>query len=102
MTAIAIELPQVESDNVILTVETKDYMDQDYIIQKLECYHLRSAQHLTPTSSSIKIGSVLFISGEFMIVDDKYVVHLRSVNFTEYQKSGINIILFYLFIFIEF
>ncbi|CAG8674031.1 9061_t:CDS:2, partial [Cetraspora pellucida] len=93
MTAVAIELPQVESDNIILTVETKDYVDQDYVTQKLECYHLKSAQHLAPTTSSVKVGSVLFISGELilMLIHDNYIVHLRTINFAESQKSGVNL-----------
>ncbi|CAG8474503.1 1629_t:CDS:2 [Scutellospora calospora] len=91
--AITIELPQVESDNIILTIETKDYVDQDYITQKLECYHLKSAQHLASTTSSIKVGSVLFISRELtlMLTRDNYIVHLRTINFAESQKSGVNL-----------
>ncbi|CAG8536753.1 15136_t:CDS:2 [Cetraspora pellucida] len=89
-TAVTIESPQIETNDITLTVEAKDYMDQDNITIRLECYHLKSAQHLIPTSSAVKIGSVLFISGKFMIVDDTYMVHLRSVNFVEYQKSSVN------------
>ncbi|CAG8751217.1 4541_t:CDS:2, partial [Cetraspora pellucida] len=89
MTAIAIELPHVESDNIILTVETKDYVNQDYVTQKLECYHLKSAQHLALTTSSVKVGSVLFISGELtlMLIRDNYIVHLHTINFAKFQKS---------------
>ncbi|CAG8744657.1 30457_t:CDS:2, partial [Racocetra persica] len=88
--AIIVEPPQIEPDDITLTVEAKDYMNQDNVTIKLECYHLKSAQHLMPTSSVVKTGTVLFISSEFMIVDDTYMVHLRSINFVEYQKSNVN------------
>ncbi|CAG8852130.1 837_t:CDS:1, partial [Racocetra persica] len=48
-----------------------------------------SAQHLTPTTSSVKVGSVLFISGELMliIIHDNYIVYLRIISFAKSQKS---------------
>ncbi|CAG8481390.1 7730_t:CDS:2, partial [Scutellospora calospora] len=83
MTAVAIEISQIESDNIILTVETKDYVDQDYITQKLEYYHLKSAQHLAPTTSSVKAGSVLFIS-----INLKTLANLSWLNETPINKSN--------------
>ncbi|CAG8701535.1 25644_t:CDS:2, partial [Racocetra persica] len=89
ITAVTIELPQNESDNIILTVETKDYIDQDYVTQKLEYYHLKSAQHFTPTTSSVKVGSVLFISRELTltIIHDNYIIYLHTISFAKSQKS---------------
>ncbi|CAG8814860.1 11343_t:CDS:2, partial [Racocetra persica] len=93
MTAVAVELPQIESDNIILAIETKDYVDQDYVTQKLEYCHLKSAQHLALTTSSVKVGSVLFISGELMLmmICNNYIVHLHTISFAETQKSGVNL-----------
>ncbi|CAG8821553.1 27987_t:CDS:2, partial [Dentiscutata erythropus] len=80
ITAIVVEPSQSESndDDISLVVETRDFMDQDHTVLKLECYHLKSAQHLIPTTTSAKKGSTLFINGELLIDDDyTFIVHLR-------------------------
>ncbi|CAG8812241.1 1910_t:CDS:2, partial [Racocetra persica] len=66
MTAVIVKPLQIEPDDITLTVEAKDYIDQD------------------------NTEAVFFISSEFMIVDDTYMVHFRSINFVEYQKSSLN------------
>ncbi|RIB27306.1 hypothetical protein C2G38_2160916 [Gigaspora rosea] len=41
---------------------TRDFMDQDSVVLKLECYHLKSATHLFPTTNSLKKGTMLFLN----------------------------------------
>ncbi|CAG8497973.1 910_t:CDS:1, partial [Scutellospora calospora] len=77
-------------ENILLSIETKDFIDQGNTVLKLECFHSRSAQHLTSTTTTIKKGSTLFMNSDLTIVDDTYVVHLYGMNFCEYQKSIIN------------
>ncbi|RIB09041.1 hypothetical protein C2G38_2209969 [Gigaspora rosea] len=50
-----------------------------------------SATHLTPTTNSLKKGTTLFMNGELLIVENTYVVHLRGINFCEYQKTTLNV-----------
>ncbi|CAG8522506.1 2396_t:CDS:2 [Scutellospora calospora] len=90
MTAIVVEPSQNESnhDDISLIVETRDFIDQDHTVLKLECYHLRSAQHLISTTTSTKKGSTLFMNGKLLIDDDyTFIVHLHGINFIEHQKS---------------
>ncbi|CAG8569957.1 17026_t:CDS:2 [Gigaspora margarita] len=88
MTAIVLEPPRIDHDHddVTLVVETKDFMDQDHTSLTLECYHQKTAQHLTPITTSAKKGSTLFMNGQLLVDEDSFVVHLRGVNFCEYQK----------------
>lgn len=88
MTAIVLEPPQNDpnQDEITLTVETKVFMDQDHTSLKLECYHPKSAQHLTPNSITTKKGSALFMNGELLVDENAFIVHLRSINFCEYPK----------------
>ncbi|CAG8499058.1 5925_t:CDS:1, partial [Scutellospora calospora] len=73
-------------DDIILIIETKDLIDQDYTTLKLECYYLKTAQHLIPTTTFAKKGSILFINGELLINKEAFIVYLHEVNFFEYQK----------------
>ncbi|CAG8790594.1 39460_t:CDS:2 [Gigaspora margarita] len=56
MTAVALELSRNDPDHDIisLSVEMKDFVNQENTKLKFECYHARSAQHLTPTTTTLK------------------------------------------------
>ncbi|KAF0396427.1 hypothetical protein F8M41_010075 [Gigaspora margarita] len=79
-----------DHDVVLFSVETKDFIDQDNVLG-LECYHLKLATYLTPTTNSLKKGSTLFMNGELLIVENTYVVHLHDINFCKYQKTTLNV-----------
>ncbi|CAG8617125.1 26466_t:CDS:2, partial [Dentiscutata erythropus] len=93
ITAVVTEPARNDSDHddISFSVETRDFMDQDNTVLKLECYHLKLANHLIHTTNSLKKGFILFMNGELLIVDDTYVVHLHDVNFCEYQKAAVNV-----------
>ncbi|KAF0552077.1 hypothetical protein F8M41_022683 [Gigaspora margarita] len=93
MTAIAIEASKNDSDYniILLSVEMKNFVNQIDTELKFECYYPRSAQHLMPTNTSVKKGSILFINRELMIVDNTYDVLFHSINFCKYQKLDINL-----------
>ncbi|KAF0555466.1 hypothetical protein F8M41_017189 [Gigaspora margarita] len=62
MIAIALENAENNQTDIIIPIETKDYMDQDNVIQTFKSYHLTNAQHLTCVTLTVKRGSVMFIS----------------------------------------
>ncbi|CAG8612447.1 17248_t:CDS:2 [Cetraspora pellucida] len=70
ITATVIEPPQNDPHNedISLSIETKDFMDQGNITLKLEL-------------------STLFMNGDLMIVDDAYVVQLHNINFYVSNES---------------
>ncbi|CAG8744260.1 18790_t:CDS:2 [Dentiscutata erythropus] len=89
MTAVTKEAFAINEDHatISLTVETKYYLDQDNVTQEFECHHLVFAKHLAWVSSIVKKGSTIYISGELLLVEDTFVVHLRNLNFFEFPKS---------------
>ncbi|CAG8812078.1 9323_t:CDS:2 [Gigaspora margarita] len=91
MTAVALENAEINQTDIIIPIETKDYMDQDNVIQTFKSYHLTNAQHLTCITSTVKKGSVMFISGELILVDETFIIHLRSINFSEHQKLSVTV-----------
>ncbi|CAG8824962.1 6944_t:CDS:2, partial [Racocetra persica] len=86
MTALVQEDPEIDNEDVVINVLTKNYVDQGYNNLKLTCYHPTSAQYLTNTTAVIKKDSVIYVNGELMITDDDNIVHIRNVSFPEYQK----------------
>ncbi|KAF0411272.1 hypothetical protein F8M41_008207 [Gigaspora margarita] len=91
MTAIVLEPPRndPDQDEITLTVETKDFMDQDHTSLKLEYYHPKSAQYLTPTSMTTKKGSALFMNGELLVDEDAFIVHLHVLISVNFQNQSI-------------
>ncbi|CAG8764223.1 6732_t:CDS:2 [Dentiscutata erythropus] len=78
MTAVALENAEINQTDIVILIETKDYMDQDNVVQTFRSYHLTNAQHLTRISTTVKRGSVMFISGELIMVDETFIIHLRT------------------------
>ncbi|CAG8456295.1 10761_t:CDS:2 [Dentiscutata heterogama] len=86
MMALVQEDPEIDNENIVINVLTKNYVDQGYVNLKLTCYHSTSAQYLTNTTAAIKKDYVIYINGELMITDDDNIVHIHAVSFLEYQK----------------
>ncbi|CAG8546274.1 26180_t:CDS:1 [Dentiscutata erythropus] len=91
MTAVALENAEINQTDIVIPIEMKDYMDQDNVIQIFKSYHLTNAQHLTRITSTVKKGSVMFIFGELILVDETFIIHLRSINFSEHQKLSVTV-----------
>ncbi|CAG8456359.1 12240_t:CDS:2 [Dentiscutata heterogama] len=78
MTALVQEDPEIDNEDVVINVLTKNYVDQGYNSLKLTCYHPTSAQYLTNTTAVIKKDSVIYVNGELMITDDDNIIHIRN------------------------
>ncbi|CAG8745526.1 9172_t:CDS:2, partial [Dentiscutata erythropus] len=76
MTALVQEDLEIDNEDVVMNVLTKNYVDQDYVNLKLTCYYSTSAQYLMNTIAVIKKDSVVYINGELMITDDDNIVHI--------------------------
>ncbi|CAG8492142.1 8220_t:CDS:2, partial [Scutellospora calospora] len=78
MTALVQEDLEIDNEDVVINVLTKNYVDQGYVNLKLTCYHPTSARYLTNTTAAIKKDSVIYINGELMITNDDNIVHIRA------------------------
>ncbi|RIB21714.1 hypothetical protein C2G38_2175827 [Gigaspora rosea] len=91
MTAVVTNLPRndPDHDDISFSVETKDFMDQENVDLGLECYHLKSATHLTPTTNSLKKGTLLFMNGELLDKERPKVTDLAIKALNQDQNSEI-------------
>ncbi|KAF0501468.1 hypothetical protein F8M41_019999 [Gigaspora margarita] len=91
--AFVTNLPRNDSDHddILFSVETKDFIDQDSIVLRLECYYLKLATHLVLITNSLKKRTMLFMNKELLIINNTYIAHLCSINFCEYQKATLSI-----------
>ncbi|CAG8727621.1 15136_t:CDS:1, partial [Cetraspora pellucida] len=76
MTALVQEDLEIDNEDVVINVLTKNYVDQGYNNLKLTCYHPTSIQYLMNTTVIIKKDSIIYINKKFMITNDDNIVHI--------------------------
>ncbi|CAG8683285.1 23140_t:CDS:2, partial [Dentiscutata erythropus] len=86
MIALVQEDLEIDNEDIVINVLTKNYVDQGYNNLKLMCYHPTSAQYLTNTTAIIKKDSVIYVNRELMITDDDNI-ESKDQNDTNQQNA---------------
>ncbi|CAG8457621.1 11148_t:CDS:2 [Dentiscutata erythropus] len=89
MTALVQEDLEINNEDVVINVLTKNYIDQGYNNLKLTYYHPTSVQYLTNTTAIIKKDSVIYINGKLMITDNDNIESKKQNNTNQQNASTI-------------
>ncbi|CAG8570677.1 5905_t:CDS:2, partial [Gigaspora rosea] len=88
---VKVRNPLVIKDNdAVMVVTFTDHVDQDPFTIGIDCHYLASVPYLIRITPTIKKNSVLFISGEFILHNNNNYMHVKSMSFSNQQKSLLN------------
>ncbi|CAG8560920.1 3251_t:CDS:2, partial [Cetraspora pellucida] len=91
MTAVVQKPPTIKNNDALMAVTLTDYMDQERTVIEVDCYYSATAPHLTRLTPTIKKNSVLYISGEFILHDNKNYVYIKNMSYSDFQKSILDV-----------
>ena len=81
MIGTAIEDHRLDDNTVKIKINSHEYDQGNNISMEFDVIHSLSEKHLTPTTTTVKRGSSMFISGNFKIIKETYSLQLTYISF---------------------
>src|SRR5947208_14216210 len=96
MIGIATGDHELDGETVKIEINTNEYDQQKNVSMEFDVVHNLSEKHLTPTTTTVKRGSSMFMSGNFRIIEETYSPQLTYMLLQAFDFFFLNIIFYYL------
>ena len=81
MIGTATEDRELDDETVKIKINTNEYDQGKNVSMEFNVVHNLSEKHLTPTTTTVKRGSSMFMSGNFRIIEEIYSLQLTYMSF---------------------
>ncbi|CAI2198558.1 7839_t:CDS:2 [Funneliformis geosporum] len=83
--------PKIRTDKVTLDLNAREYIDnQNNGSLLFNLYHFPEDSHLLPITTKISRGTLLYVSGYLLIIEDLFLIRMTQINFIESPYSTIH------------
>jgi hypothetical protein len=87
MIGTATEDHKLDDETVKIKINTNEYDQGKNVSMEFDVVHNLSEKHLTPTTTTVKRGSSMFMSGNFKIIEETYSLQLTYMSFVSLPST---------------